>query len=260
MKRCNSLLLAASSLVWLTLGAGVVSIPAVAEPRPRYGGTLRVAMKETPQTLDPSIEGVPATISRLVFETLVELDARGRPQPLLATSWQSDPGGQRWRFFVRGGVSFTDGSALDSAAVAASLRYSNPQWKLSAASDMVMIETESAVPDLPAELALGRNSIVHRDSTGKFSGSGPFMIAQWEAGKHASLVANEGYWGGRAFLDRVQIDFGKNDRDQLLALDLGQADVVGVAPESIHRARAENRIVLASEPTELMAMVFPSHD
>lgn len=255
MKRCNSLLLAASSL-WLAL----VSAAGLAESRPHYGGTLRIAMKAAPQTLDPVIAGVPASISRLVFETLIALDDRGRPQPLLATSWQSDPGSQRWRLFIRSGVSFTDGSPLDSAAVAASLRNSNLGWKVSAASDMVMIETESAVPDLPAELALARNGIVRRsDSASKLSGTGPFAIAQWDAGKHAVLTANEQYWAGRPFLDSVQIDFGKNNHDQMLSLDLGKADVIEIAPESIHRARAENRIVMASEPEELMALVF-AHD
>ena len=256
MKRCNSLLLAASSALWLVLWPGVVSTPVLAESRPHYGGTLRVTMKAAPPTLDPTTAGFPASISRLVFETLVTLDDHGRPQPLLAPSWQSDPGSQRWRFFIRGGVNFQDGTPLDPAAVAASLRISNPEWKVNAASDMVMIETESADLDLPAELALARNSIVRRDNTGKLTGTGPFAITQWDSGKHLTLTANDQYWAGRAFLDSIQIDFGKNDRDQMLALDLGKADVVEIAPESIHRAHVENRMVMTSEPEELMALVF----
>jgi peptide/nickel transport system substrate-binding protein len=260
MKRCSSLLLVASNLLCLAAWLGVALIPALAESRPHYGGTLRVPVKESPQTLDPAAAGIPVSITRMVFETLIALDERGRPQPLLATSWQSDPGSQRWRFFIRGGVSFSDGTLLDSAAVAASLRNSNPQWKVSAAADMVMIETESASPDLPAELALARNSIVRRNaSDGKLCGTGPFAIAQWDGGKHATLTANEQYWAGRAFVDSVQIDFGKNDRDQMLSLDLDKADVIEVAPEDIHRARAENRTVKASEPEGLMALVF-AHD
>jgi len=235
-------------------------MPSLAESRPHYGGTLRLAVKEAPETLDPVAAGVPASLSRLVFETLVALDDRGRPQPLLATSWQSDPGSQRWRFFLRAGVSFHDGAPLDSATVAASLRNSNPEWKVIDAGDMVMIETESATPDLPVDLALTRNSIVRRsDSAVKLSGTGPFAIAQGDAGKHATLTANEQYWAGRPFLDSVQIDFAKNDHEQMLSLDLGKADVIEVAPENIHRARAENRIVITSEPEELIALVF-AHD
>lgn len=260
MKQRNSLLPAARSLlglvVWANVWLGAASMPALAESRPHYGGTLRVTMKSAPPALDPATGSVPPSISRLIFETLVTLDDHGRPQPLLATSWQSDPGSQRWRFFIRGNVSFQDGTPFDSATVAASLRNNNPGWKVSAASDMIMIETDSPAPDLPAELALPRNSIVRRDTTAKLSGTGPFAVAQWDSGKHATLTANDQYWAGRAFLDSIQIDFAKNDRDQWLALDLGKADVVEVAPENIHRARAENRMVMTSEPEELMALVF----
>ncbi len=257
MKRCNSLLLAASSLLWPAVWPGVASMPALAASRPHYGGTLRLAVKEAPQTLDPAASGIPAGLSRLVFEALVALDGSGRPQPLLATSWQSDPGSQRWRFFLRGGVSFHDGAALDSGTVAASLRNSNPEWKVIAAGDMVVIETESAAPELPAELALDRNSIVRR-SGGKLSGTGPFAIAQWDAGKRATLNANEQYWAGRPFLDAVQVEFGRNNHEQMVWLDVGKADVVEVAPEKIHRAVAENRLVMSSKPEELIALVFAS--
>jgi ABC-type transport system substrate-binding protein len=231
----------------------------MAESRPHYGGILRIAVKAAPPTLDPAAAGVPESLSRLVFETLMILDDRGRPQPLLATSWQVEPGNQRWRFFLRPGVSFHDGTPFDSATVAAALRSGNPDWKVIAAGDLVMIETESPAPELPAELALARNSIVRRtnsDST-KLNGTGPFSIAQWDSGsKHGLLTANEQYWGGRPFLDSIQMDFGRNDRDQTLSLDLGKADVVEVAPESIHRARTENRVVMTSEPQELLALVF----
>jgi peptide/nickel transport system substrate-binding protein len=237
-----------------------VSTPAWAESRPHYGGTLRLAVKEAPRTLDPAAAGQAGlspslSLSRLVFETLVALDERGRPQPLLATSWQAEPGNQRWRFFLRGGISFHDGAPLDSGTVAASLRNSNPGWRVVAAGDMVMIETDSEAPGLPAELALARNSIVRR-SDGKLRGTGPFAIAQWDPAKHATLSANDQYWAGRPFLDSLEVDFGRNDHEQMVLLDLGKADVAEVAPESIHRARAENRMVLTSEPEELIALVF----
>ena len=230
-------------------------MPALAAPRPHYGGTLRLAVKEAPQTLDPSALDVPSGLSRLVFEALVALDGSGRPQPLLAASWQSDPGSQRWRFFLRGGVSFHDGASLDSGTVAGSLRNSNPEWKVIAAGDMVVIETEFAAPELPAELALERNSIVRRNG-GKLSGTGPFAIAQWDAGKRATLNANEQYWAGRPFLDAVQVEFGRNNHELMVWLDVGKADVVEVAPENIHRAVAENRLVMSSKPEELIALVF----
>src|SRR6266404_6969795 len=249
MKRLCSILLAASSVVWPTL--------TLAAPRPHYGGTLHIAVKESPASLDTLASSGPAGLSALVFENLVRLDERGHPQPLLALSWQAEPGNQRWRFLLRSGVSFSDGAPLDSSTVVASLRNSSSDWKVIAAGDTVMIETESPDPDIPAELALARNGIV-RHTDGKLSGTGPFTIAQWAPGKHLVLAANDQYWAGRPFLDSIEVEFGKNYREQMVLLDLNKADVVEVAPESIHRAQADGRTVMSSQPQELMALVFAS--
>jgi peptide/nickel transport system substrate-binding protein len=248
MRRFNLLLLAASSVIW--------SVAASAATRPHYGGTLRVAMHEAPQSLDPlSLAQVGAPhISRLLFDTLVALDDRGQPQPALATSWQAEPGNQRWRFTLRAGVLFSDGASLEATAVAASLRSANPDWKVLPVGDVVVVQTGEPHPNLPAELALPRNGIVHGNP--QVSGTGPFWVAQHVAGKHLSLVANDQYWGGRPFLDSMEIDFGQNDRDQMTSLDLGRIDFAEVAPENIRRARAEGHTVESSSPSELVALAF----
>jgi peptide/nickel transport system substrate-binding protein len=248
MRRFNLLLLAASSVI--------CSVAASAATRPHYGGTLRVAMHEAPQSLDPlSLAQVGAPhISRLLFDTLVALDDRGQPQPALATSWQAEPGNQRWRFTLRAGVLFSDGASLEATAVAASLRSANPDWKVLPVGDVVVVQTGEPHPNLPAELALPRNGIVHGNP--QVSGTGPFWVAQHVAGKHLSLVANDQYWGGRPFLDSMEIDFGQNDRDQMTSLDLGRIDFAEVAPENIRRARAEGHTVESSSPSELVALAF----
>src|SRR6266571_4084172 len=194
MKRCSLILLAAISL--LSIGN------LYAATRPRYGGTLRIAVREAPQTLDlaGAVSGPPSGLSRLVFETLIALDEGGHPQPLLATSWEAEAGNQRWRFILRSGVNFHDGTPLDANIAAASLRGSNPDWKVFPVDNAVMIQTQSPDPEVPFELALARNSIV-RHADGKLSGTGPFAIAQWIPGKHLTLAANDRYWAGRPFLD-----------------------------------------------------------
>jgi peptide/nickel transport system substrate-binding protein len=242
----------------------VSSLPFVdsshAATRPRYGGTLRVAMRTAPTSLDPTNLAAPdwfgaRDVSGLLYDTLITLDNSGRPQPALATSWQSESSNQRWQFSIRRGVTFQDGTALTSDGVAASLRAGNPTWKVFSAGENVIIEREATASDVPAELALPRNSIVRRDA-GKISGTGPFTITQWDPGKKLVLTAREGYWGGRAFVDSIEIEMGKAFRDQSIALDLGKAQLVEVAPEQLHRPSSENNRVEHSEPVELMALVF----
>jgi peptide/nickel transport system substrate-binding protein len=250
MRQICSILLAASSLLWPVLS--------VAAARPHYGGTLHVAVKETPAAFDPVTLAAngPAGLSRLVFDTLVKLDERGRPQPALAASWQAEPGNQRWRFLLGSGVSFHDGAILDANSVAASLRAGNPNWKIVPAGDTLIIETDTPDPQLPAELALERNGILRR-ANGKVSGAGPFSIDRWDAStQRLTLKANEQYWHGRPFLDSVEIDFGKSYRDQLTLLDLGKANVIEIAPENIHRAQADGRTVMNSEPSRLLVLIF----
>lgn len=121
-----------------------------------------------------------------------------------------------------------------------------------------MIETDSSDPMLPAELALSRNGIMLRAGS-KVSGTGPFAIRQWDPGKHALLTAHDQYWQGRPFLDAIEVEFGKNSRDRMMALELDQSDVIQVEPEAIRRAQAGSRLVIASQPDELMALVF-AHD
>ena len=248
MKRFNLLLLVTSSLVW--------SVVAMAATRPHYGGTLRITARQAPQTIEPAelVQAGTSNISRLIFDTLVVLDERGQPQPSLATSWQPEPENQRWRFSLRAGVSFSDGTPLKTTAVAASLRAGNPEWRVLAAGDAVVIETAGPNLDLPAELALARNAVALGGQ--QPVGTGPFVVSQWLPGKHLTVTANDQYWGGRPFVDSIEIEFGRNDREQLTALDLGKADISEVAPENIRRARADGRTVVTSDPAEFLALVF----
>src|ERR1700691_1383161 len=172
-------LLVASSLLWATGSS--------ATTRPHYGGTLHVEMRAAPTSLDPADSNQPdwmgsRNLFGLLFDTLISLDEQGKPQPALAISWQAEPGNQRWQFSLRRGVTFQDGSAVTADVVAASLRRTNPAWKVFSEGDAVVIERDSPAPDLPAELTLPRNSIVKREN-GKTSGTGPFAVSQWEPGK-----------------------------------------------------------------------------
>lgn len=225
--------------------------------RPHYGGALRITVREAPLSLDPARLSVAqgARVFPLIFEGLTQFDAHGRLQPRLATRWQADSQGQRWQFWLRPGVKFHDGTPLTADAAAASLRAANPAWTVSANGDSVGIETAAPDPQLPAELALPRNGIVRR-SGNKLAGTGPFQISQFEPGRTLGLAANEGYWGGRPFVDTVAVTLDQNWRQQMMALELGKADVVEVAPEQARRAGLAGRTVVESAPDELLALEF----
>ena len=247
--------------MWMILALLLIS-PASAETRPRYGGTLRVEMRAALPSLDPA---VPATgddpgfaqIAPLVYDTLVRLDPNGRATPSLALSWQQESE-HRWRFMLRAGVHFSDGSAVTPAVVAQSLHESNPDWNVSTLSDSIIIESEQPLPDLPAVLALPRNSIVLR-ADGKILGTGPFRVNDFQPGRRLTLAALEDSWHERPFVDAIDIQFNRGARDQAIDLELGRADIVEVAPDQLARLNQSGRRVFSSDPVDLLALRFPSH-
>jgi peptide/nickel transport system substrate-binding protein len=246
---------------WLVVSSILLSVCAHAETRPQYGATLRTATRIAPASLDPADKSQPdwvaqRNLTRLMFDTLVTMDNRGRLRPALAMSWQAAPGYQRWQFWLRRGVKFHDGSPLTAEAVAAALRGANPDWSVVPATDSVIIERNVPDADVPAWLARARNAITKRSEGGTLIGTGPFHITGWQPGKKLTLAADENYWGGRPFLDAIEIEMGQASRDQLLAMDLGKADIAEVAAEQAHRASTEGRRVVTSAPVELMALVF----
>jgi len=256
MKRFDWRWLAVNSLLMFTLAAR-------AETRPQYGGTLRVAMRAAPTSLDP-VETQADSFARrnltlLIFDALVTTDDSGRARAALATSWQASPTNQRWQFHLRRGVTFHDGTVLTPEVAAASLHAANPAWNVSADGDSVVVERDIADPEMLAELALPRNAIAKRTADGNPSGTGPFHIVDWQPGKRLTLAADEGYWRGRPFLDGLEIEMGRSFRDQMTALELGRTDLVEVAPEQAHRVSLDARRLANSAPVELVALLF-THD
>jgi len=249
---------------WVVVSSIWLMPAAKAETRPQYGGTLRVVMREAPMSLEPLAAGVDArsdsfaqrNLLALIFETLVDIDDRGRLHPGLATDWRAAPGNQRWQFRLRRGVRFHDGAPLTAEIAAESLRTANPSWKVFTEGDSVIVERDQADPDLPAELALTCNSIVKRNGGSKLNGTGLFHIEEWLPGKKVTLIAEEEHWRGRAFMDRVEVEMGINFHEQLVELETGKADLVEVAPEQGHRVTMEGGRISGSQPMELVALVF----
>jgi ABC-type transport system substrate-binding protein len=240
------------ALISLLASLTGLSAGACAETRPRYGGRLTVEIHDAITFTDPA--GWPPQLVALVYDRLVSVDQRGEPRPALAASWQHDPDNKRWELRLRPGVKFHDGSPLNAAAVAACLK----GWHsvTAAADDVVVVQTENPMPDVPARLAGPANVILRRGADGVTTGSGPFRIAEWQPGRRALLAANDEYWGGRPYLDDLELQMGRPPRDQAIDLELGKADLVELTPDDARRAAQRGARTWVSPPAELLALVF----
>ncbi len=257
MKRFWSLSLAAASL-WLLAGESGAA-------RPRYGGTLRLATEGIIRTWDPTV--VPtnpddAAAMRhtlpLVFEALIAVEPSGGLRPLLASSWTADAQGTRWRIRLRDGVRLHDGSTLDVAQAADSLRASHREWQVSADGDAIVIEAGLASADVPWALADVRSAVAVRRSSGELLGTGPFRVAQ-HGPNRLLLRAHDDYWGGRAFLDAVEIDLGRTAPTLLTDLELGRIDLAAVQPTDRRRLSQRGLRTVASRALQLFTLVFEVH-
>ncbi len=98
-----------------------------------------------------------------------------------------------------------------------------------------------------------------RNSDGTFagmSGSGPFHVSAWDAGKHVTLAANDDYPGGRPFIDSIEIQMGRSARDRMLDLEVGATDLAEIPAEQARQAVVGGVRISASRPDRLLAVVF----
>jgi len=261
MKLISSRWGALGSLLAGCLLACFFLISAGAAERPRYGGVLRVEMRERVNSMDPRSPFMSEAdgyanerLLDLVFERLVRLDDTGKPAPGLATSWEHDASLTHWQFQIRPGVKFHDGTSLTPAVAAAAMKEDTPgNWQVSSSDRGIAIELPYPQPGLLVDLATRDLFIFHR-AQDTVSGTGPFRIAEWQAQKRLVLIASEDYWAGRPFVDRLEINLGVAPQQQLVDLELGRAEVVEVLPNLTRRASQSAVRVQASAPVELYSL------
>lgn len=167
-------------------------------------------------SLDPNerFDFVTETVAANVFEPLLRYDREMTFAPCLAKAWEIREG-STWRFHLREGVSFHDGSTLTADDVAFSIARlrARRDWDIhryvSAITDVTVVDplTVDVRSERPAGLlsvlsyvyVLPRRSVEAAGEAAFFrapAGTGPYRIAAWAPGKTLRLEAHAGYWGG----------------------------------------------------------------
>jgi peptide/nickel transport system substrate-binding protein len=235
----------------------LVGTCAWARTRPHYGGALRM------EIAGDGFTSADATVLRLLLDGLTRIGADGTIQPALAASWKSEDGAHRWDFSLRPGVQFHNGVPLTADRVVASLNLAcngNCPWTtVHAVGTSVVFVGDSPMPNLPWLLA-GRQFLIslpdavdNKAPPGSM-GTGPFALASPFNPQSLELTANDGYWGGRPFVDKIEIATGRSIRDQWLDLSLGRADVVEVPAEDLRQAQQQRLTLVESPAVELLAL------
>jgi peptide/nickel transport system substrate-binding protein len=208
-------------------------------------------------------QGTGGLARRLVLDGLTALNATGAVRPALAATWESGDNNHRWKFGLRPGVHFHDGSPLTAAAVVMSLNLScngNCPWSAVRAvgPSSIVFTSDSPLPDLPVLLA-GDAFLIQltRSADGQTpsqpTGTGPFRVVA-SAANTITLSANEDCWQGRPFLDQVVLTAHRSVRDQWLDMEVGRADVVEVPADQLRQAQQQRMTIVTSPPVMLLAL------
>ncbi len=108
------------------LVAGLATLALVAAGASARAQTkvLKIVPSADLPSLDPVFASVVITriFGMMVYEELFAWDKNLQPRPEMVDNWSTSPDQLTWRFTLRGGLKFHDGSPVTSADVVASLR------------------------------------------------------------------------------------------------------------------------------------------
>jgi peptide/nickel transport system substrate-binding protein len=233
-----------------------------ADAGPKRGGTLRLALggASTTDSMDPTTtqNSMGTVLNRLIYSTLVEVDATGNLLPELAESWNSNAAADEWVFDLRKDATFHNGKALTAADVIYSINRnmaadskSGAKPLLSAVkkiaangANQIVVSLNGGNADLPYVLGDYHLGIVPEGFSDWNNpvGTGPFTMQSFDPGTRIVCARNPRYFrNGRPYVDTVEILAVNDSGARLSALRSGNVDIIN---------RVETRIVglLKKEP------------
>lgn len=212
---------------------------------------IKVAMMQPPTAaLSPFSDDV-AKLSRLsIGETLVRLDENIAIQPLLAEKWEQTDD-LTWVFTLRQGVKFHDGTDFNAESVKrtfdAAMSATTPPRAIKgvkltteATGDYeVTVKTDVPDPMLTNRLASPQLSIfaaaAYKDDgtiTPVGTGTGPFVLKAVNGTTTATLDRFEDYWGEKAKIAGIDVDFVPDGTARAGAIRSGESDIAESIPVS----------------------------
>jgi peptide/nickel transport system substrate-binding protein len=227
-----------------------------------------------PATLDPVMTTATTTrdIMRNVYEPLVVMDANNQVQPVLASGWTVSEDKRTISFTLREGITFHDGSTLDSDDVVASLE----RWIAQTVAGkqfmqgttvtatrpltvdvttpramfttlQLLADPSLITPIQPAEVVRGAPA----EGVTRFIGTGPYQFVEWVTDQYIHLRRFEGYASpsgppsGQAgaktpVYENLYYHFVADPSTRLAGLQTGEYDAANALPfDNIAQLRAD---------------------
>lgn len=228
------------------IGRVVAAIIATTIASQALAEDLTVVLSEELDIVDPceaSRSNVGRVVLQNIAETVTEMVPGSGLQPRLATSWE-DQGGGTWRFNLREGVTFSDGSAFDASDVAHSIArikseaisceigakyFGGIELETNVIDDnTIEITADPAQPILP--LLMSTVTVVSSDTpmdsfVDTPVGTGPYTWDEYVRGQHIKLSARGDYWGDAPTVTNATYIFRSDSAVRSAMVAAGEADI-----------------------------------
>jgi peptide/nickel transport system substrate-binding protein len=214
--------------------------------------------------------------SHTVYDPLVRIRPDGSLEPSLATKWTANADATQWTFSIRGGVKFSDGSALTPDDVVwtyntilasdKSLNKPNISPYLKGASKAgdsdVVFDMKVPFAAWPRQSSLipivSRKAYESLGATAFAShpvGTGPYTVSSFTPSQTVVYQANKSYWGGAPAIKQVTLQFIANETTRVNALQSNSIDLAVISPATADTARSAKSLTVKSVPSNLVTYV-----
>jgi peptide/nickel transport system substrate-binding protein len=225
------------------------------------GPKLVVARVKDSVSLDPAqaSDGMSLNVTQEIMKGLVDFKlGTFEIEPVLARSWQMSPDGRTWTFLLRSGLTFSDGTPIDAAAV----KFNFDRWRLISSpyhgdfsypyyASMfggfpgLVADVEAPKPDtvvftltrpfapflhdlaMPS-FAIGSPKAIRDDLRGFAQhpvGYGPYVLSEWVKDDHVTLAASSNYPVHAAYQTVILREI-TDQKAGLAAMQDGSADIL----------------------------------
>ena len=280
LNRRRFLMQTAAAGVVATVGGTMIAATAARAEEPKKGGMFRMGWGggESTDTLDPGLADspVPFVVNRQWGDTIVNVTADGQIEPRLAESMVSNADGTEWRFTIRQGVKFHDGTDMTIDDVVATFkRHSDENSKSGAFGIMqgitevtsegneVIFKMATGNADLPFLLSDYHLVVQPKggvDNPNAGIGTGTWKLVTAEPGVRYTFEKNPADWDAtRGHYDGVELIVINDNTARTSALQSGQVDIINRVDPKVAKLLAKMPGVVVENVSGRGHYVFLMH-
>ena len=246
---------------------------------------LRRGISGEPASLDPAAatDNFSSQVIQDLYEGLTRESPSGEVIPGVASSWDVDPTGTKYTFYLRQGARWSNGQPVvasefvtswqrvldpkQGSPVSSELRLLKGAAEITSGrlpptalgvialgNDVLVVNLEQPAPYFPQVLAHSAAFPIYSDSSARshqaisWVSNGPFVLSSWLPGTTIKLDRNAAYWDrANVRLESVDYQIAPDQNAQFAAYRAGQLDITDTVPsnaiESLRKERPQELVI-----------------